>query len=372
LASANLTYGIFQCINNHGDLQFIHSHGALTFTNPDIYRLEKNEFGIRYPINSFIIMSPIFGFYYLGDKVVYYYLFFLIASISTIPYLLLSTAKQGSALRTESYLVILALLLSTAALRITLNTGQIGIILFTFFLISYKIHQKHFLLSSLALAIAISKPHLGLFFLLFMFLNGYIKLTLLSIGYHAFVFASYCILNNLNIITMVTRWVKWQSQFNDIALSSSHYLSNSFHSIDIFNISRVYDFPQAAILIFFISAVIIGILSLYRYRDLPAVQLGILCVLPLFLFYHRPYDYFLVWGLIPLLLLSQNSKMVTIGKIVIISSMLLPYFPTMSFLRSSLNLRYLFHLIYVGLFVLNILVILFLSESCRKKEILNQ
>ena len=79
---------------------------------------------------------------------------------------------------------------------------------------------------------------------------------------------------------MVTRWVKWQSQFNDIALSSSHYLSNSFHSIDIFNISRVYDFPQAAILIFFISAVIIGILSLYRYRDLPAVQLGILCVLP--------------------------------------------------------------------------------------------
>jgi hypothetical protein len=364
LGIANFSVGLYQSTVNHGDLSLIVRHAEYTLTTPEIYNNPENVHNIRYPINSSIVMAPIFAFYALGDNLIYYYLALIVIAILSLPWLL--TTGLGIRLNTEAVnwqKIVFTIILATAATRVTLNVGQLGIIFFAIFLFSFNTAKEYPKLAAIALAIAISKPQMGLFFFIFMLLNAPLVTSLLAASIHVTAHAAYCYINDLNIFSTITQWIKWQLQFGDHAIVDNTGYVNSLHSIDMINLTRGLNLPDAVVFSTFFVFFVAGIILLYINRDDRLAQLAVLCIWPLFLFYHRPYDYFLLWGILPLLLQNRDyTGGIAALKLLAVGIMFIPYIPTFAFLSEFTAMRQIFYFIYTGLVVLLFLSITYISK----------
>jgi len=366
IAVVNIAIGTFQCIRNHGDLQFINSSGELMLNNPAIYASIENSYGIRYSPNSLITMSPIFGFYLLKEKVVYLYLPLFFISLWAISTMII---KSGRTIEFDKpQFIILILLSASAATRASLNTGQIGIILFALFLFSYRISYSHPILSGFLLAIAISKPQLGIFFLIYMLLQHRIRCTIIASLVHVLTHLIYCWVNDLNIYKILKNYINWQLNAGDAVWNIETKHINEYFSIEFAMFFKSIKISNDIIIAATIFLILLGAYLIYRYKEYANSQLAILCVFPLFLLYHRSYDFFLFWAIIPFLFIPNNGKFHTFVKAIVICSMLIPYLPTFGLFQTNELFRFVFYIFYFVLAFFNIFAIIYFSE----KELINE
>lgn len=367
MAVLNIAIGTFQCIYNHGDLRLINSWGELMLNNPEIYTSIENSYGIRYSPNSLITMSPIFGFYLLKEKVVYLYLLLFFISLWVISAMIIKLCRKIEI--DKQQLIILILLSASAATRISLNTGQIGIIFFALFLFSYGMSYRHPVLSGFLLAIAISKPQVGIFFLIYMLLQHRIFCSLIASLVHVLTHLVYCWINDLNIYRILINYINWQMDFKLAGWNLETKQINEYFSLDFAMFFKALKISNDIIIAATIFFTLLGAYLIYRYKEYANSQLAILCVFPLFLLYHRSYDFFLFWAMIPLLFLSNNGKFYTLVKTIVICSMLIPYLPTFGLFQINEIFRFVFYIFYFGLASFNIFAIIYFSEKELSNEL---
>jgi hypothetical protein len=251
--------------------------------------------------------------------------------------------------------------MASAATRASLNNGQIGIILFAFFLLSNNISSSYPILSGFLLAISISKPQLGIFFVLYMLLQRHMLSVIIAFGVHGLAHFIFCTINELSTIGTIKNYIQWQLAVKE---------SGSYYSIDMVLLCNNLGLPDEIIIVAIASLIVFGAFLIHRYRAYPSTQLALLCVLPLFLVYHRPYDFFLLWAVIPLLLLPNSGRFNIVAKILVVFSIIIPYLPTFGYFQTTDmdTFRFVFYVLYIALVFSSVLALIYLSESKMKKE----
>ncbi len=354
LAFLNITVGVFQYfIHSSGDLFNIFHYGYRFFNSPTDFTI-FNEIVSRYPINSLIVISPLFGFYTSKILTKAIYIVQLLSFLVLIPVLF---SKLFVKQKNKIFLV-LCLFLACSSVRASMNVGQIGIILFGYFLVSWNFAtNKKWTLSGILLSIAIVKPQIGLFYVVFFLFQRHFKPVLISIAIHTTIYTSACLYTNINILDSLKCYFNWQK----IAMLAEPGL---YHSPDIGQFLKIFfDTSNQTNFIVCLSILTLSTVLAFLKRNEPEKCLALLTVSSLLVIYHRPYDLFLIIPVIPLIISKNCTTIDSVYKGIMLCLLIVPYFMTFRFMSEYTYFLKISYQIYVGLLVLTVVSIYKISPD---------